>query len=192
MFTPWLVLIMTCSAVSVFPMSALGDTSASGKRIEAGGLSFSVPQIWLEEQPSSEMRKAQLNIPATAPDTESASLVVYYFGPNQGGSIEDNLTRWEEQFAVPADIAPADTKKVSTQTVADMPVTTLEMAGTYVAPLSPRTPNQRHNEPNYRLFAAVVTTPNGNFFFKIVGPQQTMAQSREHFGQMINSLAWKN
>jgi hypothetical protein len=183
---------MTCFAVSVFPMSALGDTPANGKRIEAGGLSFGVPQIWVEEQPSGEMRKAQLKSPATAPDTESASLVVYYFGPNQGGSIEANLTRWEEQFEVPSDIAPADAKKVATRTVAGMNVTTLEMAGTYVAPLSPRMPNQRHNKPNYRLFAAVVTTPDGNFFFKIVGPQQTMAQSREHFGQMIASLAWQN
>ncbi len=192
MFTHRLVLIMTSLALSIFPMSAIGDTPANGKRIEAGGLSFTVPQSWVEEQPSSAMRKAQLQIPAHAPDTDAASLVVYYFGPNQGGSIEANLKRWEGQFEVPSDVAPAETKKVVRKTVADMNVTTLEMAGTYVAPLSPRTPNQRHNKPSYRLFAAVVTTPNGNFFFKIVGPKQTMAQSREHFGQMVDSLAWQN
>jgi hypothetical protein len=169
-------------------MSAVADTAT--KRIEAAGLSFSVPNAWEEEQPKSSMRKAQLQIPAVSPDTEAASLVLYYFGQNQGGSVEANLKRWEGQFDVPADAA--DAKNVATKTVAGMNVTTLELTGTYVAPLSPRTPNQRHNKPNFRLFAAVVETAQGNFFIKIVGPAGTMTQSSQHFEHMIDSLTWQN
>ena len=190
MIARFLVFILACLISALAPMSAVSDTAT--KRIEAAGLSFSVPTEWAEEQPKSTMRKAQLQIPAVSPDTEATSLVLYYFGQNQGGSVDANLKRWEGQFEVPADAASTDAKKVATQTVADMNVTTLELTGTYVAPLSPRTPNQRHNKPNYRLFAAVVKTPQGNVFFKIVGPVGTMTQSHEHFEHMIDSLTWQN
>lgn len=190
MFGRWFVSILLSLTPCLVPVSAIGDTLT--KRIEADGLSFAVPSDWVEEQPTSMMRKAQLQIPAMSPDTEAASLVVYYFGQNQGGSVEANLKRWEGQFAVPAALPPAEAKQVAHKSVAGMELTTLELAGTYIAPLSPRTPNQRHNKPNYRLFAAVVTTPNGNFFFKSVGPTHTMAQSREYFGHMIDSLQWKH
>ena len=185
-----LVFVLACLIPALAPLSAIGDTAT--KRIEAAGLSFSVPTEWAEKQPKSMMRKAQFQIPATSPDTEAASLVLYYFGQNQGGSVDANLKRWEGQFEIPADATAADAKKVATQTVAGMNVTTFELTGTYVAPLSPRTPNQRHNKPNYSLFAAVVETPQGNFFFKIVGPTSTMKQSHQHFEHMIKSLTWQH
>lgn len=184
------VLILTGLIAWLAPVSATGDSHT--KRIAAAGLSFSVPNSWVEEQPKSMMRKAQVQIPAISPDTQAASLIVFYFGPNQGGSVQANLKRWEGQFDVPADQPPAEAKKVADKNVAGMNVTTLALTGTYVAPLSPRTPNQRHNKPDYRLFAAVVTTPNGNVFFKIVGPKHTMAQSSPHFEGLIDSLQWKN
>ena len=188
MFGRWFVVLLL--SLYLVPMLAIGDTGT--KRIEADELSFAVPTEWVEEQPKSMMRKAELQIPAVSPDTEAASLVVYYFGQNQGGSVEANLQRWEGQFAVPNDPPSAGAKKIAQKNVADMAVTTLELSGTYIAPLSPRTPNQRHNKPDYQLFAAVVSTPNGNFFFKIVGPKHTMAQSNEHFSHMIDSLQWKS
>lgn len=190
MFGRWFVSLLL--SICLVPGLGLAVGETTTKRIETDGLSFAVPSDWVEEQPTSMMRKAQLQIPAISPDTEAASLVVYYFGQNQGGSVEANLKRWEGQFAVPADLPPAEAKQVTHKSVAGMELTTLELAGTYIAPLSPRTPNQRHNKPNYQLFAAVVTTPHGNFFFKSVGPKHTMAQSREHFGHMIDSLQWKH
>lgn len=185
-----IVFILACLNSSVTPVSVAADTTT--KRIETAGLSFFVPHEWAEEQTKRPMRKAQLRIPAVSPDTEAASLVLYYFGKNQGGSVEENLKRWERQFYVPGNSAAIDAKKVNTKMIAGMNVTTLELTGTYVAPLSPRTPNQRHNKPNYHLFAAVVETNRGNFFFKIIGPTGTMTQSSEHFEQMVDSLTSQN
>lgn len=137
------------------------------------------------------MRKAQFEIPAKNDDKEAASLVIYYFGPNQGGSVEANLKRWEQQFEVPEGTSLAEGKKVEEKQLAGLNVTILELAGTYVAPLSPRNPNVRHNKPNFRLFAAVVETVDGPFFFKIVGPAQSMEQQRAHFMLLIDSLSFQ-
>jgi hypothetical protein len=39
------------------------------------------------------MRVAQYQLPAAEGDTEAASLVVFYFGAGEGGSVQANLDR---------------------------------------------------------------------------------------------------
>ncbi len=168
-----------------------GTADDHTKQVTADRLSFRVPADWIQQTPASSMRKAQFEIPAKNDDKEAASLVVYYFGPNQGGSVEANLKRWEQQFEVPEGTSLAEVKKVEEKRLAGLNVTILELAGTYVAPLSPRNPNVRHNKPNFRLFAAVVETVDGPFFFKIIGPAQTMDQQRGQYMQLIDSLSFQ-
>jgi len=168
-----------------------GTADDHTKQVTADRLSFRVPADWIQQTPASSMRKAQFEIPAKNDDKEAASLVVYYFGPNQGGSVEANLKRWEQQFEVPEGTSLAEVKKVEESRPAGLNVTILELAGTYVAPLSARNPNVRHNKPNFRLFAAVVETVDGPFFFKIVGPAQTMEQQRGQYMQLIVSLSFQ-
>ncbi len=158
------------------------------KQVSAGRLSFHVPPDWTQETPASSMRKAQFKIPAGSGREEAPSLVVFHFGPNQGGSVEANLRRWEQQFEVPEGKSLADVRAVETKKIAGLNVTIMEMAGTYVAPVSPRNPTVRHNKPHFGLFGVVVETTDGPFFFKIVGPIQTMDQQHPNFMRMIDSL----
>ena len=183
----WAAVLLLCSLFVVWD----GTADEHPKQVKAGNLFFRVPTDWIQQTPASSMRKAQFEIPVKGDNNESASVVVYYFGPNQGGSVEANLKRWELQFEAPEEISLTDFKKLEEKRSAGLNVTILELAGTYVAPLSPRNPNVRHNKPNYRLFAAVVETADGPFFFKIVGPAQTMEQQRAHFMLLIDSLSFQ-
>src|SRR6185295_1324560 len=61
-------------------------------------LKFKVPAGWVEEERTSSMRVAQYKLPKAPGDTEDASLVLYYFGPGQGGSTTANIDRWLAQM----------------------------------------------------------------------------------------------
>ena len=164
---------------------------ARTKKVKAGKLSFRVPTDWIQQTPASSMRKAQFEIPVKGDNGEAASVVVYYFGPNQGGSVEANLKRWGQQFAAPEGTSLADVQKVERKRPTGLNVTILELAGTYVAPLFPRNPNARHNKPNFRLFAAVAETPAGPFFFKILGPKVAVTKHEGAFDEFLASVKVK-
>ena len=48
-----------------------------------------------------------------------------------------------------------------------------------------------HNKPGYRLRAAVVETPKGSYFVKLVGPEKTVAQWNESFLSYLRSFEFK-
>src|SRR5262249_2248062 len=65
---------------------------------QKSSLKFTVPAGWIDEERTSSMRIAQYRLPKATPDTEDASLVLYYFGPGQGGSVAANVERWVGQM----------------------------------------------------------------------------------------------
>lgn len=67
--------------------------------VEIAGASFEIPADWeaVAKDKLSAMRLAQFNapVPAGAPaSTRRAELVLFAFGPGQGGAAEMNLVRW--------------------------------------------------------------------------------------------------
>src|SRR6185503_10900471 len=65
--------------------------AAPSKLPAAGDVSYKVPEGWAVEKPTSEMRLAQYKLPKAAGDAEDALLVVFYFGPGQGGTTQANI-----------------------------------------------------------------------------------------------------
>jgi hypothetical protein len=152
-------------------------------------LKFKVPAGWVEEQRTSTMRVAQYKLPKAPGDTEDASLVLYYFGPGQGGSTTANIDRWTGQMKQPDGSAAKGTK--DEHLVANgLKVTTVDVSGTYVAETAPGS-GTFHNKPDYRLRAAVVETPNGSYFVKLVGPEKTVTQWNDSFLSYIKSFEFK-
>ena len=131
------------------------------------------------------MRLAQYKLPKAEGDTEDASLVLYYFGPGQGGSTAANIERWLAQMKQ-EDGAAKGGKMITTET-AGLKMTTLDVSGTYVAETAPGS-GTFHNKPDYRLRAAVVETPNGSYFVKLVGPEKTVTQWNDSFLSYIKSF----
>lgn len=152
-------------------------------------LKFKVPAGWVEEERTSSMRVAQYRLPRATGDTEDASLVLYYFGPGQGGSTTANIDRWIGQMKQD-DGSPAKGAKDEQLVANGLKVTTVDVSGTYVAETAPSS-GTFNNKPAYRLRAAVVETPNGSYFVKLVGPEKTVTQWNDSFVSYIKSFEFK-
>ena len=151
-------------------------------------LRYRVPAGWVEEQRSSTMRVAQYKLPRTETDTEDASLVLYYFGKSQGGTAAANVERWASQMQQ-ADGSKAKITEESF-TANELKVTTVDGAGTYVAETAPGS-GEFLNKPGYRLRAAVIETPNGSYYVKLVGPEKTVTHWNDAFVSYLKSFEFK-
>lgn len=150
------------------------------------GLRFSAPPEWTARQASSSMRVAEYVLPRAAGDTEDGELIVYFFG-GSGGSVDANIERWLGQMQQPDGRASRDVATRSTQVINGLNVTTLDLAGTYVAEVRPGS-GERHNKPGFWMRAAVVTTPKGPYFVKAVGPVKTMTRWKNALDAFMSSV----
>jgi hypothetical protein len=121
---------------------------------------------------------------------DDAALVLYFFGSGQGGSVADNIDRWVNQMEQPDGKPSKEKAKIETVTVNGLKVTTVDVSGTYTAQMTPGS-ETRHNDSNQRLLAAVVETPKGNYFAKLIGPGKTVDHWNQSFGDFIKSFEFK-
>ncbi len=115
-----------------------------------------------------------------------AECVVYFFGPGQGGSVEANIARWSGQFASP-DGKPA-AAKVTQSTVHGLPVTRMDITGTYTATGGAAMTSQAPKAAN-RMLAAIVEGPGGNLFIKFSGPAKSVAAQVAAFDGLLASFS---
>lgn len=152
----------------------------------AGTLQFSTPEGWITETPSSPMRKGQFKLPKQGGDTEDGQLVLFYFG-GEGGSKEANVQRWAGQFEQPDGRASMEVLQTSSRQVNGMDVYEADLSGTYVAETMPGS-GERVRKENWRMLAAIVTTPDGPYYAKLVGPKGTLAYWEPSFRRFVSSM----
>jgi hypothetical protein len=145
-------------------------------------LKFTTPADWIAEKPSSSMRKAQYRLPKAAGDAEDAELIVFYFG-GSGGGVQANIDRWIGQFSKP-DGSPVTDAKTGKKTIHGIPVTTVDVSGTYVGGMGSDTKTQN----NYRMLGAVAESTSGPWFFKLTGPAKTVARWEAGFHSLLDSM----
>jgi hypothetical protein len=147
-------------------------------------LAWTAPSGWIEERPSSPMRRAQYRVPGPGGDGECA---VFYFGPGQGGDPMSNADRWADQFTLPDGSSARTAMKTSELSVNGLAVVLVEVTGTYKGGMTmtaaPATPKL-----GYRLLGAVAPGPDANWFFKLTGPDTTVRTQRDAFVGMVKSL----
>lgn len=164
------ILLLACAACA----------DSSGRSVTLLHYDAVVPADWSAGEPGSEMRLAEFDA------GDGAEIVVFYFGPGQGGSVEANVTRWEGQFTdadggpVSADVTELDDVAFST--------TVASLEGTYsrgigMGALTPGEPQSGH-----ALIAAVVETPEGSLFPQLFGPTSAVEAEREAFLAFLKSL----
>jgi hypothetical protein len=155
----------------------------------AASLKFDVPAGWVSKTPSSSMRLAEFTLPKATSDAEDATVTVYYFG-STGGSVQANIDRWIGQLSQPDGRASKDVARTNTlEAKSGLRVTLLDVSGTYVAEVTPGS-TERFNKPGFRQLAAVVDTPNGPHFVKVVGPAATVAKWEATVMSFLKSLRW--
>ena len=159
---------------------------AASTILAADSLTYDVPAGWISRPPSSSMRLAEFTLPRAAGDSEDADLVLYFFG-GSGGSVAANLDRWIGQMTQPDGRPSKAVARQSTFTANGLSVTLVDLTGTYVAEVAPGSA-ERHNKLGFRLQAAIIETPDGPYFMKLVGPAATVARWSESVGAFLRSV----
>ena len=153
-------------------------------------LKFTAPSGWVEEKASSKMRVAQYRLPKADGDTEDASLVLYFFGAGQGGGTAANIERWISQMKQTDGSESKSKAKEENLTVNGLKITSVTLTGTYTAEMAPGS-GTFYNNPNYRLRAAVIDTPKGAYYLKIVGPDKTVTKWDRSVSDFIGSFKFE-
>jgi hypothetical protein len=157
---------------------------------EPAAIAFEPPAAWTSEPVSSSMRKAQYRIPGSKGPESDGLMVVFYFGTGQGGSVDLNIDRWKGMFST-ADGKPVpDTAiKRESREVNGMKVTTLDVTGRYVDPMAGGSGTPPAGDS--RMLSAIIETTQGLWFFKGVGPVETMSTHTENFMKFVDSVKKK-
>lgn len=173
--------------VLVFISCEAGDKSSSRNQPGTASISSSVKGVdytphpdWVKEEPGSSMRKAQYRLPGKN-GAGDAEMAVFFF-PGTGGSVKANLGRWYGQFKQPDGSNTKDHAEEKKLTANGLDVTITYTTGTYLQSTSPMMMSGPVEEnPGYAMLAAIVETPEGPWFFKVVGPKSTIDEWRKEF-----------
>jgi hypothetical protein len=172
---------MTTPKEPAFELPEVPEGSGTGDT----GLTWTAPEGWVEEEPANAMRKAQYRLPGEAGDAE---LVIYYFGPGQGGAPMANCERWAGQFMQPDGTPPLEAMKTAEIEAGAMPVLTCEVSGTYGGGMTTGMGRRAEPQENQMLLGAIAEGPDANWFFKLTGPEATVEGNRKKFEGLIGSL----
>ena len=144
-------------------------------------LLFVAPKSWEKVRPRSRILEAELKVPSAKEGVQDGRITMM----RAGGSIPENIARWEGQFA---DAEGAETKK---EEVAGKQVHFVDITGTFQDSMGggPFAGGKKIARENYRMSAAIVETGAlGNYFFKFIGPKSVVDSNAEAFKEMIRSM----
>ena len=103
--------------------------------------------------------------------------------------LEANIERWYGQFVQPDGGSTKDKASTKKLKVAGRDVTLVDIAGTYKdSPGGPFAGGATIDRPGYRMLAAIVEGPDGNYFLKFYGPTATVEQHADGFRKMIEGM----
>jgi hypothetical protein len=154
-------------------------------RLAMGPFAMAVPADWTVKPVTSSMRAADFQLPGK-PDAE-AELIVYYFGANGAGSIDDNINRWLDQFEQPGGKSSREVAKIEKTKFAGQDATYVSVTGRYVSQGMPGG-GRPVDKADQELLAAIVGSPSGPYYFKLVGAKATVDASAKAFRSMLESL----
>ena len=175
--------LLSILGVLSFLLPALPATAGGTVAVRLLDLESVVDGTWVQEPPASTMRLLQYGVTGAA-EVGNASFVVYYFGPDQGGSKEANIERWTSQFSTVEGkpVVPV----ITTSKAGDLPVTLVELRGSYARSIG--IGQQVAAQPDQTLLAAIVETPRGNLFAQLHGPTATVGTARPAFEAFLSGL----
>jgi hypothetical protein len=122
------------------------------------------------------MRKSQFRLPG--PKSPSGDVEVAVFA-GIGGSVEQNVTRWINQFTTP------ESPQVDKQVINNFQVTLVDVTGTFSAGMMSAGAEPK---PGYRMLAAVIETGGAPWFVKLVGPEENVEKWESSFRQFVESV----
>ena len=149
-----------------------------------GPFSLTAPSDWKIKPITSNMRAADFELPAAA--GQEAELIVYYFGEGGAGSVQDNLDRWVGQFSQADGKASKDVAKIEKTKVAGQEATIVSVSGHFAAMAMPG--GSAVDKQDQSMLAAIVGSPSGPYYFKLVGAKKTIDANAAKFRALLASL----
>jgi len=181
----WLINSHLSSSSSAAPQSVSAQPASviASSRVRIGDLTATVDEGWIQEVPSSSMRLTQFRLPASERGIDDAELAVF---SSIGGSVQDNLSRWFDQFSQPDGSDSQEKARVQEFSVNEMSTTIVDLTGTFTGGGMPM--SQPVEKKDYRLLAAIVVGASDVYYFKLVGPEKTVERWATSFGEFIGDL----
>jgi hypothetical protein len=165
------------SADRATPGSAAPERVDTRTPAAPADVEWTAPAGWPVPPTKGAMRKASYIVPRAEGDPEDGDLSV----AQAGGSVDQNITRWAGQFG-----RKASDMKRRHKTVAGLDVTLVELRGDYAGMATPGVPASG-KKSGWALLGAIVPT-NPPTFFKLTGPEKTVARAQAGFDALIDSL----
>ncbi|MFT3683954.1 MAG: hypothetical protein QM783_03330 [Phycisphaerales bacterium] len=153
---------------------ASGSSSQADKTFPLAGIEFTVQPGW-KTLPASGMRKADLVYTGSAGEVHA----VFY---TEGGTADDNITRWERQVEIDGVEQPRRT----TESVSGLTIHKFDARGTYRG-MSPSGVNS-DPAPNSRFIGVVIEGDRGSVQIRLVGPEQVVNEAASSFDAMLRGL----
>lgn len=141
--------------------------------IQFADFKMAIPDNWVAEAPSSNMRLVQYHLAADS----TLQVVGFYFG-DQPDMVEANINRWENEFT--------EIEEEKEYELDNENLTFVSFTGTFK--LKPFPMAQDFTEaPDYMTLAAIVSSNEGPYFFKLVGPKETVEKEIDSFKLFLES-----
>lgn len=153
-----------------------GTVLAEAKERVFEGITVTVPAGWEERTPASEFIQAEYRL--TGPGGPARLTM-----SSAGGGMDANIDRWRGQFTRGAD-DPAPQEE--TITIGGEPARLIELHGTFRDGFGGGAP-----QPKSTMLGAVIPTGPANFFVKLTGPRETVAEHREAFRTLVTTARKK-
>jgi len=169
---------------SIAMVPARGDAGGDADHPVELSLLWNDPPAYQRITPKTAARAAEYLVPRAGKDAEDAECVVMTFGPRHGGGLDENLKRWLDQFH-PA-LGPPRRMDVE---INGMRATFVEVAGTYTGNAMPNREglSSPPSKQGWRLIGAIIESPTGLWFFKLLGPDLTVRVGSRSFEDMVRS-----
>jgi hypothetical protein len=189
MYRSLLLSLFAVLTVATLLRSADGQEKGKGTVVTLDDLKSSVPAEWEKQKPSNNLRQYQFRVPKAGGDPKAAEVVVFFFGKGSGGGVKANLERWKGNFRAPKDKTIDEVAKVQEFKVGSVPVTYLDISGTYLSKFPPFAPNPKITPlPNYRMLGVIFASENGPYFITLIGPAQTVTQHKQGFDDWVKGF----
>jgi hypothetical protein len=189
------VVLLSALAGAALPLAYAADpakpaeaakTSESGKThaVTKLGVKMNIPETWKSKDTNSNVHLMQFAIPKGEGDKEDTEVSVWYFGLNGAGSVNENFQRWIDEFD-----AKDRKMKLTTGKCPGGDYILMDISGTWNRPVSTPQGGLKVVHTTGREIAVAVKGRQGDYFYRLMGPETTVAANVDAFRTAIGADA---
>jgi hypothetical protein len=142
-------------------------------------LKFTVPPDWIQGTPDSHLVRYQYRLPHAAGDSEDGDLTIS-FVRDQPSVVQARIDQWTGQFERPG--GGTASRRIERREVHGIPLTIVDLTGNYMAGA------KANPKAGFRMLAAIAETETGAWFFRLLGPEDTVSIWEPSFQSFLETI----